>query len=70
LAAISPLTARTDGTLPTNMTVSGGSLLNVVCPLLQETRCAVGERPGLGIQQGIPAEQALAVLQLDLPMQP
>jgi hypothetical protein len=70
LAAISPLTARTDGTLPTNMTVSGGSLLNVVCPLLQETRCAVGEPPGLGIQQGIPAEQALAVLQLDLPMQP
>ncbi|TDO50722.1 hypothetical protein EV643_104216 [Kribbella sp. VKM Ac-2527] len=70
LAAISPLTARTDGSLPTNMTVSGGSLLNVVCPLLQETRCAVGEPPGLGIQQGIPAEQALAVLQLDLPMQP
>ena len=70
LAAISPLTAATDGTLPTNLTVSGGGLLNAACPLMTETRCAVGEPPGLGIQQGLPADRALAVLQLDLPMQP
>ncbi len=70
LAAISPLTAATDGTLPTNLAVSGGGLLNAVCPLMTETRCAVGEPPGLGIQQGLPADRALAVLQLDLPMQP
>jgi len=69
-AAISPLAADTDDTLPTNLTVSGGGLLNVVCPRLKETRCAVGEPPGLGIQQGIPAAQALAVLQLNLPLQP
>ncbi|GAB3813325.1 hypothetical protein [Kribbella italica] len=70
LAAISPLTAATDGTLPTNLAVSGGGLLNAICPLLKETRCAVGEPPELGIQQGLPADRALAVLQLDLPMQP
>ncbi|MFI5711006.1 hypothetical protein [Kribbella sp. NPDC051620] len=69
-AAISPLTAGVDPTLPTNYQISGGSLLNAVCPEMTETRCAVGEPPGLGIQQGIPADQSLAVLQLDLPMQP
>jgi hypothetical protein len=69
-AAIRPLTAEVDTTLPTNLTISGGGLLNAVCPELAETRCAVGEPPGLGIQQGIPAGRALAVLQLNLPMQP
>ncbi len=69
-AAIRPLTADLDSTLPTNFTVSGGGLLNAVCPQLTEPRCAVGEPPGLGIQQGIPAGQALVILQLDLPMQP
>jgi hypothetical protein len=69
-AAISPLTADIDGTLPTNYFISGGALLNAVCPEMTETRCAVGEPPGLGIQQGLPADQALAVLQLNLPMQP
>jgi hypothetical protein len=66
-AAIDPLTAGVDGTLPTNYLISGGGLRNVVCPALAETRCAVGEPPGLGIQQGIPAGQALVVLQLNLP---
>lgn len=66
-AAISPLTAGIDGTLPTNYQISGGGLRNAVCPALAETRCAVGEPPGLGIQQGIPAGQALVVLQLNLP---
>jgi hypothetical protein len=66
-AAINPLTAGIDETLPTNYQISGGGLRNVVCPALAETRCAVGEPPGLGIQQGIPAGQALAVLQLNLP---
>jgi hypothetical protein len=69
-AAIRPLTAGVDGTLPTNLVISGGGLLNAVCPELPEPRCAVGEPPGLGIQQGIPASRALAVLQLNLPMQP
>jgi hypothetical protein len=69
-AAIRPLAAELDGTLPTNLIISGGGLLNAVCPELAEPRCAVGEPPGLGIQQGIPAGQALAVLQLNLPMQP
>lgn len=66
-AAISPLTAGVDGTLPTNYQISGGRLLNAVCPELAETRCAIGEPPGLGIQQGIPADRSLAVLQLNLP---
>ncbi|MFI6827394.1 hypothetical protein ACIBG5_09875 [Kribbella sp. NPDC050241] len=65
-AAIRPLTAGADGTLPTNLTVTQG-LLNAVCPLLTETRCAVGDPPTLGILPGIPANKALVVLQLDLP---
>jgi hypothetical protein len=69
-AAIKPLTASTDGTLPTDIVVSGGGLLNVVCPLLTETRCAVGEPPGMAVQPGIPADEALVVLQLNLPLQP
>jgi hypothetical protein len=69
-SALSPLTAATDGTLPTNIVVSGGGLLNAMCPQLTEPRCAVGEPPGMGVQQGIPADRALAVLQLNLPMQP
>ncbi|NEA34858.1 hypothetical protein [Streptomyces sp. SID13031] len=69
-AAISPLMAGVDGTLPTNYQIAGGGLLNATCPEMTETRCAVGEPPGLGIQQGIPAGQSLAVLQLNLPMQP
>jgi hypothetical protein len=69
-AAIKPLTSELDGTLPTDLVVSGGGLQNAVCPLLTETRCAVGEPPGMAVQQGIPASQALAVLQLDLPLQP
>jgi hypothetical protein len=66
-AAISPLTASTEGNLPTNITVSGGRLLNAVCPLLAETLCAVGNPPKLGILPNIPADKALVVLQLDLP---
>ncbi|MFF0266725.1 hypothetical protein [Kribbella sp. NPDC004536] len=65
-AAIRPLTANTDGSLPTDITVTSG-LLNAVCPLLSETRCAVGDPPHLTIQSGIPAAKALVVLQLDLP---
>lgn len=65
-AAIRPLTAGAEGTLPTSVTVTTG-LLNAVCPLLTETRCAVGDPPHLGIQSGIPASKALVVLQLDLP---
>jgi hypothetical protein len=65
-AAIRPLTASAEGTLPTDVTVTSG-LLNAVCPLLTETRCAVGDPPRLTIQSGIPASKALVVLQLDLP---
>ena len=65
-AAIRPLTASADGTLPTDMTVTDG-LLNAVCPLLTETRCAVGDPPNLTIQPDIPASKALVVLQLNLP---
>jgi hypothetical protein len=68
-AALRPLTAGLDGSLPTDLVVAGG-LLNAVCPQLKETRCAVGETPSLGIKRGIPASQALVVLQLDLPKQP
>ncbi|MFG1818825.1 hypothetical protein ACGFIF_34040 [Kribbella sp. NPDC049174] len=66
-SAIRPLTAISDGGLPTNLTVTGGDLLNAVCPLLTETRCAVGDPPKLTVLQGIPADKALVVLQLDLP---
>ncbi|WP_130446061.1 hypothetical protein [Kribbella rubisoli] len=65
-AAIRPLTSAAGGTLPTDVTVTSG-LLNAICPLLTETRCAVGDPPILGIQPGIPASKALVVLQLDLP---
>lgn len=70
LAALGPLTAGTDGTLPTDLVVSGGGLLNATCPRLSETRCSVGEPPGLSIQPAIPADQAVAVLQLNLPVAP
>jgi len=66
-SAIRPLTAITEGGIPTNLTITGGQLLNAVCPLLTETRCAVGNPPKLSILQGIPADKALVVLQLDLP---
>ncbi|MFI7060668.1 hypothetical protein ACIBL3_06790 [Kribbella sp. NPDC050124] len=66
-AAIRPLTAITESGLPTNLIVTGGELLNAVCPLLTETRCAVGNPPKLSVLQGIPADKALVVLQLDLP---
>lgn len=65
-AAIRPLTANTDGSLPTNITVTSG-LLNAVCPLLSEPRCAAGDPPHLTVEPGIPAAKALVVLQLDLP---
>jgi hypothetical protein len=65
-AAIRPLTAAADGTLPTDVTVTSG-LLNAVCPLMTDTRCAVGDPPKLGILPNIPASQALVILQLNLP---
>jgi hypothetical protein len=68
--AIRPLTAGVDGSLPTDLIVVGGGLLNAVCPQLKETRCAVGQVPRLAIQPGIPAAKTLVVLQLDLPIQP
>ena len=55
--------------LPTDVTVTSG-LLNAVCPLLIETRCAIGDPPELGIQPAIPASKALVVLQLNLPRSP
>jgi hypothetical protein len=69
-AALKPLTAEVDGTLPTDLVVSGGGLVNATCPLLTETRCAVGEPPGMAVLPGIPADQALVVLQLNLPLLP
>ena len=66
-SAVRPLTAISEGGLPTNLTITGGELLNAVCPLLTETRCAVGNPPKLSVLQGIPADKALVVLQLDLP---
>jgi len=65
-AALRPLLAPSEGVLPTTITVSAG-LLNAVCPLLPETRCAVGDPPNLTIRPAIPASQALVVIQLDLP---
>jgi len=43
----------------------GTSLRNAICPYLAEKRCAVGIYPGLAMP-GIPADQAVAVLQVDL----
>jgi hypothetical protein len=65
-AAIRPLAASTESTLPADVIVTSG-LLNAVCPLLSEPRCAVGNPPRLGIRGSIPAGKALVVLQLDLP---
>ena len=65
-AAIRPLSGGADATLPTDIRVTSG-LLNAVCPLMAETRCAVGDPPNLTIQTGLPASKALVVLQLDLP---
>jgi len=65
-AVIRPLTASAEGTLPTRLSVTSG-LLNAVCPLMTDTRCAVGDPPKLAILPDIPASKALVVLQLDLP---
>jgi hypothetical protein len=65
-AAIRPLTASVESTIPTDVTITSG-LLNAVCPLLDETRCAVGDPPDLTVRPGIPAGKALVVLQLNLP---
>ncbi len=65
-AALRPLFVTPLGTLPTTISVSS-PLLNAVCPLLPEMRCAVGDPPALKIQPDIPAGQALVVIQLDLP---
>ncbi|GAA3145394.1 hypothetical protein GCM10010530_76320 [Kribbella aluminosa] len=65
-AAIRPLTASADGSLPTDVTVTSG-LLNAICPLLAEPRCAVGDPARLTVRPDIPAGKALVVLQLDLP---
>ncbi|TDW18838.1 hypothetical protein [Kribbella kalugense] len=65
-SAIRPLTSGADAALPTDIKVTSG-LLNAVCPLMAETRCAVGDPPDLTIQTGLPASKALVVLQLDLP---
>jgi hypothetical protein len=65
-AVIRPLTASADSTLPTDVAVTSG-LLNAVCPLLPEPRCAVGDPPDLTVRPGIPAGKALVVLQLNLP---
>ena len=67
LAVIAPLTASTDPTLPTNLVVNGPGLRNAMCPRLPETRCAAGKQPWMSIRPGIPADRAVAVLQLDLP---
>ncbi|RZT15472.1 hypothetical protein EV649_6265 [Kribbella sp. VKM Ac-2569] len=65
-AAIRPLTASAASAMPTDITITSG-LLNVVCPLLDEPRCAVGDPPRLTVRPGIPAGKALVVLQLNLP---
>ncbi|MFB6720054.1 hypothetical protein ACFCV3_07850 [Kribbella sp. NPDC056345] len=65
-AALRPLIAPAEATLPTTVSVSSG-LLNAVCPLLPETRCVVGDPPALKIRPDIPVAQALVVIQLDLP---
>ena len=65
-AAIRPLTANAASTLPTDVKVASG-LLNAICPLLPEPRCAAGDPPHLTIESGIPAGKALVILQLDLP---
>ncbi|TDW90357.1 hypothetical protein EV137_4173 [Kribbella pratensis] len=65
-AAVRPLTASAASALPTDITITSG-LLNVVCPLLDEPRCAVGDPPHLTVRPGIPAGKALVVLQLNLP---
>ncbi|MGW6197157.1 hypothetical protein ACWF0M_13520 [Kribbella sp. NPDC055110] len=65
-AVIRPLTASAESALPTDITVTSG-LLNAVCPLLDEPRCAVGDPPNLTVRPAIPAGKALVVLQLNLP---
>ncbi|WP_405063863.1 hypothetical protein OG474_20060 [Kribbella sp. NBC_01505] len=65
-AALRPLIAPAEDTLPTTVSVASG-LLNAVCPLLTETRCAVGDPPNLTIRPDIPVSQALVVIQFDLP---
>jgi hypothetical protein len=63
---IRPLASASEGTLPASLSVTSG-LLNAVCPLLTDTRCAVGDPPKLAIMPEIPASKALVVLQLNLP---
>ena len=64
--AIRPLASASEGALPASLFVTSG-LLNATCPLMADTRCAVGDPPKLGIMPEIPSSKALVVLQLNLP---
>jgi hypothetical protein len=69
LAITGPLTAPLDGSLPTGLTVSGGGVRNLVCPLLPPDRrlCANSTAMPLTVRAGLAAKDATIIMQLDLP---
>lgn len=68
LAVLAPLT-QVDGSLPVSVAVVGDAVRNLQCPLLSAElqACAAGDLPRLTVDPPIPADDALILVQLDLP---
>lgn len=68
LAVLAPLT-QVDGDLPVVVTVVGDAVRNLQCPRLKEElqACAAGDLPRLTVAEPLPADDALVLVQLDLP---
>jgi hypothetical protein len=70
LVILAPLTAPTDATLPTNLSIGGGpTVRNVTCTRLAPARrlCATGSLSQMQPLSGLAAGDATFVVQLDLP---
>jgi hypothetical protein len=70
LAMLAPLTAPTDETLPTTLSIGGGPMVrNITCPRLPPARRLCGAGGGSRMQPpaGLVAGDAVFVVQLDLP---
>lgn len=68
LAVLAPLT-QVDGDLPVSVTVVGDAVRNLQCPRLSDElqACAAGDLPRLTVAEPLPSDDALVLVQLDLP---
>jgi hypothetical protein len=69
LAAMSPLVVGVPSSLPVAMMVSGSTVLNIECPVLRlrDRACSIGLPPRLRVKQKLPRNNAVIVVQFDLP---